>query len=183
MKNQLLYSDDLWGMYGSFDKAKESLKEVIMENKDYESEEEITDKDVFDQFGFDDEIFYEDFCNELNHYFNQLGDNRLIISAQLGRWNGTFEGGKILDDFEQIRSQIFSSYDNIIVSSKDNCLYIEGLHHDERDYFYVYQLTDKGEDYADRHYDEPDSILIPHLLNTKSYVKKIFSKISYLGEY
>lgn len=182
LKESLLYSSSLWDNYKNLEEAKESLKDIIMENKDYESEEEITDQDVFDLFYSDSEFNYIDFIATMESHFEKLGYNSYLVVATLGRWDGTYDGGKILSCWDSIRDKILRfGYDDVKVYQHGNDLKLVGMHHDGRDGYTVYQLTDKGTKYVENHQMDSDRELHNHLMEKAGYVRKIFGKTKLEG--
>lgn len=87
------------------------------------------------------EVSSEDFTNIIFPMIeNQCNEDILLLDASLGRWNGRYKGGKIINaDEGQLRS-ILSDYDEVSLLDTDKGVQIEGIHHDGTDYYQLYTI-------------------------------------------
>lgn len=87
------------------------------------------------------EVLSEDFTNIIFPMIeNQCNEDILLLDASLGRWNGRYKGGKIINaDEGQLRS-ILSDYDEVSLLDTDKGVQIEGIHHDGTDYYQLYTI-------------------------------------------
>ena len=87
------------------------------------------------------EVLSEDFTNIIFPMIeNQCNEDILLLDASLGRWNGRYKGGKIINaDEGQLRS-ILSDYDEVSLLDTDKGVQIEGIHHDGADYYQLYTI-------------------------------------------
>ena len=87
------------------------------------------------------EALSEDFTNIVFPMIeNQCNEDILLLDASLGRWNGRYKGGKILNaDEDQLRS-VLSDYDEVSLLDTDTGVQIEGIHHDGTDYYQLYTI-------------------------------------------
>lgn len=155
----------------NFDEWKEAYREMC-ENNEIEIEGEISDdavwqyrsdclNDEWDMIKYDLERHFE------NGYF--------VIVADLGRWNGTFPGGKVVNGYEGVaETWRCNDYYGIeiyeLLKGGQWEMHVEGHHHDGTDHFVVKRLTDKGVDYYEKHeYDIDDRILHKRLFTNSKY--------------
>ena len=87
------------------------------------------------------EVLSEDFTNIIFPMIeNQCNEDILLLDASLGRWNGRYKGGKIINaDEGQLRS-ILNDYDEVSLLDTDKGVQIEGIHHDGTDYYQLYTI-------------------------------------------
>ena len=119
------------------------------------SGEEPTDSEIFEELYVEDDINWDDFKSEYKEYFNT---NNFVVRANLGRWCGRFESGKIMTGGWKDFLRVIQNYDYLEIVDNNGHLEIVGTHHDGRDYFEIRELTRKGDEYADGyHYDKSES--------------------------
>lgn len=142
-KKVTLYSNE-------FDSERyEAARQFLLE----ESGEEPTDSEIFEELYVEDDINWDDFESEYKEYFNT---NNFVVKANLERWNGRFDSGKIMtggwNDFLKL-----VRYDIVEIVDNNGHLEIVGRHHDGTDYFEIRELTRKGDEYANGyHYDKSE---------------------------
>ena len=138
-KKVTLYSNE-------FDSERyEAARQFLLE----ESGEEPTDNEIFEELCVEDDIFWSDFESEYKEYFNT---NYFVVRANLGRWNGRFESGKIMTDGWKDFLRVIEDYDNLEIVDNNGHLEIIGTHHGSRDYFEIRELTHKGYEYVNIYY-------------------------------
>lgn len=123
-----------------------SEEELQDEYNEYASnEEDPEDYETWLQSYQPDEAVYqvlsEDFTNVIFPMIeNQCNEDILLLDASLGRWNGRYKGGKIINaDEGQLRS-ILSDYDEVSLLDTNKGVQIEGIHHDGTDYYQLYTI-------------------------------------------
>lgn len=91
---------------------------------------------------------------------NQCKDDILILLGSVGRWNGTFDGGKIIHADEKNIRNIMGDYDEVTVSSDDEGHISMGFnHHDGTDGMYLYTIPEDLTELAKAmNYDDPDEL-------------------------
>ena len=82
----------------------------------------------------------------------EINTNYFVVRANLGRWNGRFESGKIMTDGWKDFLRVIEDYDNLEIVDNNGHLEIVGTHHDSRDYFEIRELTHKGYEYVNIYY-------------------------------
>lgn len=179
MKNQILWSTDLDDMYGSKENFIKEYGDLIMANCGYESEDEITDEDIYEEFNVYNNITFDEVIDELLRHDREVRDSgEFLVLADCGRWNGRYKGGKIMSLLSALNQILdFNLYQyGVKIEILNNCLHIEGTHHDNTDSFMFYQLTPKGQQYYENQgYGADHSREVhEHLMNTKGYVRKPF---------
>lgn len=143
-KKVTLYSNE-------FDSERyEAARQFLLEA----SGEEPTNSEIFKELYVEDDINWDDFKSEYKEYFNT---NYFVVKANLGRWNGCFNSGKILTSGWSDFVKIIGKYDNISIVDNNGHLEVVGRHHDGTDYFEIRELTRKGDEYANGyHYDKSE---------------------------
>lgn len=144
-KKVTLYSNE-------FDSERyEAARQFLLE----ESGEEPTDNEIFEELCVEDDINWDVFEREYKEYFNT---NNFVVRANLGRWCGRFESGRIMTSGWKDFLRVIQHYDYLEIVDNNGHLEIVGTHHDSRDYFEIRELTRKGDEYADGyHYDKSES--------------------------
>ena len=103
-----------------------------------------------------------------------------LVQANLGLWNGRFEGGKIIDGLWEAIRACFEDYNEIYMEGKE--LKIKAIHHDGTNYFRIRKLTDKGVDYYNNHeYDYSDRELHKRLAKDSHYTHCVRRFADYYG--
>ena len=180
MKNLMLWSEDFYDNYESYEEAKECFGDLILENSMYESEDEITDEDILRQFNDENCREYNSVTDALlNHdkVKRPLGGGFLVL-ADLGLWDGRHKGGKVIGSLLSVLKECSSDSDGVKWEIKDNDLVITAPHHDGTNIFTVYFITPKGMDWAMRNYGNDlhwSRECHEHLKNTKGYTRKMFT--------
>lgn len=181
MKDTKLWSENFYDNYDSYEDAKENLKDEIMDNSLYESEDEITEDDVLNQFNIDNGFEYEYVKESLLAHDKNVRpyDGGFLVLADLGLWNGRCRGGKIIGSLLSVLEECSADSSGVSWEIKDNNLVITAPHHDGTNVFTVYFVTPKGMDWAMRNYGNDlhcDRECHEHLMNTKGYVRKMFTR-------
>ena len=160
MKRQIIWSNYCNDMFTQ--EAMEDTKEYLLEEN-----EEVTEEDIENQIYAQNDLDFEVISDYIKYQFNNKG--KLLAVGTVGRWNGTFEGGKIIDTFRDLLD-LFEDCDYIKFEDENGHFYVTGSHHDGSISVEVKELTQKGEDYADRHeYDMSDRNLHKKLWNSSNY--------------
>ena len=82
----------------------EAARQFLLE----ESGEEPTDIEIFEELNVEDDINWDDFESEYKEYFNT---NNFVVRANLGRWCGRFESGKIMTGGWKDFLRVIQNYD------------------------------------------------------------------------
>ena len=181
MKDMFLWSSSFWDNYKSEEEARENLGEIILENSTYESEEEITFNDIIDEFNLVNDEDYECFKESILKHdkIKRPLDGAFLVVADLGLWDGRHAGGRIIGSLLSVLRECANGCDDIKYEIKDDDLVITGNHHDGTNIYTVKYITPKGFAWAMRNYGNEchgDKECHEHLLNTKGYTRKMFSK-------
>ena len=140
----------------------EWAKQGLFEEGIEESENEIDDY-IYRENDYE----FEDFRRYMDYLMKNK--NQMLAKGSVGRWNGSYEGGKIINTFRELLD-LFEDCDYIKFEDENGHLYVTGSHQDGSIYIEVKELTQKGEDYADRHeYDMSDRNLHEKLWNSSNY--------------
>ena len=139
----------------------EWAKEGLFEDGIEESDEAI-DNYIYQQ---NDQEF-EDFRRYMEYLMN--GKNQMLAKGSVGRWDGSYEGGKIINTFRELLD-LLKDCDYIKFEDENGHLYVTGSHHDGSIYIEVKELTKKGEEYADNHWYDSDRDVHTKLFNSSNY--------------
>lgn len=116
--------------------------------------------------------YLEDVEGEISHYEKTNGQRQYIILADLGLWNGRFDGGDIIVGLWNAISKCFEDYNEIY--EEGGRLKVTAHHHDGTNYFQIKELTERGEEYAERHkWDMSDRELHQKLFNDSHYSRNV----------
>lgn len=160
-----LFSTDIWDNYRDM----EELKNTISECSFFERPaSEITDDEAY-RFANDeverwiDEIMSEIRTADKNH------PSMWVISAKLGLWNGTFDGGKVFKTLEDAVRAAWDKMDDFeICEDEQGETVMIGHHHDGSNTYHLRRVNDAGVSwYEDSVWDEPDRELVERLMQPK----------------
>lgn len=136
-KKRTIYNNyDLWGKYEGF--AREELAESGNNNP--------TDSDICNVVNRQDAIDWQDEEENLKDFFS---DGTWILRGRIERWNGTFEGGFVFDDFVKMFYKATKSCDYVHIYDENGHLYLQSSNHDGTNLCEIKKLTDKGISYLE----------------------------------
>jgi hypothetical protein len=142
--------------------AMEYAKDFLLEEN-----EEVTEEDIENHIYAQNDLDFEVVSEYIKYQFNNKG--KLLAVGKVGRWDGTYDGGRIINTFRDLLD-LFRDCDYIKFEDENGHFYVTGSHHDGSISVEVKELTQKGEDYADRHeYDMSDRNLHKKLWNSSNY--------------
>lgn len=174
MTNKIIWTYDF-----PFDEvAKKDYEEQYREINNLEYEDEVAESTIWEYAQEINEDDYDDIMCSIRFLEGRDGKKTYVVLGQLGLWNGTFAGGKIIEGIEAIFNKCFEDYNEF--GYKHNLFYIKAYHHDGTNTFKIRELTKKGEEYAYKHqYDDPKTLhqrlfSDSHLSHTVSIFKKVF---------
>lgn len=147
----------------AYEDAKDFLTDMAIENG--ESPDDVTEAEIWDRVR---EMEAEAWETDVESLIDFLSDKTVIFQGTIGRWNGTFPGGKI-GDFEDLLQEFLKDCDFVRIWDKDSHLFVRGSHHDGTIEAEVRILTEKGiEIYEDwKNYEGPFNDLSEQELHTK----------------
>ena len=157
-KERIAYSN----YYGEIYTYEDVKKQLIEQRKEFDTVFVYpTEEDVYD---FMSELENEDlrtFEDELNEF---LSDKTMIMTGTIGRWNGSYSGGKIINCYDDILS-FFEDCGYAKIYDCNGHLYCKASHHDGTNYAELKVLTDRGLEYYNNHeYDYEESRLYENLM-------------------
>ena len=136
----------------------DETKEFLMAERPEEFGE-VSDEVVFDYMQEEKQYEWEELEPHIEKLFTeQIGSTTynkfFVVQALLGKWNGTFESGRILYGYRELKSAILLKYDRFVLNDIDGALEIEGYHHDGVDRFSIRLINDRGVDYLNNRYPD-----------------------------
>ena len=133
-------------------------KDFLMRERPFEFGE-VSDEVVFDYMQEEKQYEWEELEPHIEKLFiEQVGsttyDKPFVVQASIGKWNGTFAGGRILYGYQELKNEILSKYDRIVINDVDGTLEIVGYHHDGISSFSIRLINDRGEKYLNNRYTD-----------------------------
>lgn len=152
------------------------IREWLMEsrgedNPDWETLDDIPDEEVWEEMDFNSEIDWEDTQRELRNFFE---GKTIIVVGKVGRWNGTFDAGKVISYNELYKC--WNNCDYVEIYDEDGHMHISSSHHDGTNHFEVKVLTEKGVEVFDNW--EYDCGKLKHLSEQEIH-EKLFGNSRY----
>lgn len=135
-----------------FEAARDSLWENyqygnMLQNCEIESPEDFSDNEIFVEMDFVSNIEWEEFQMDFKNF---LINRTLICTGSVGLWSGRFEGGSLIQDFNDMR-KLWTDCDYIHIFDINGHLYVKCSHHDGTNFFELRELNQKGLDLYERH--------------------------------
>lgn len=162
MKKKIVWSYDT----SNWDRN-EAIK-VYREIYDCDPSEEELDRFVFNE----NDRNLEDEAGNITFHERKHGYKYYIVLADLGLWNGRFDGGKIIRGLWKSISECFEDYNEIYQEGKR--LKVKAIHHDGTNYFQIRELTDRGLEYMRRNeYHLSDRELHQRLFKDSHYSHEV----------
>ena len=158
-------------MICSYDTSSWDEEEMKM---DFEEIFEITpSEENLQQYIYDtNQDYLWDEKSNVEYYEKENGQKQYIVLADLGLWNGRFDGGKIITGLWNAISKCFEDYNEIY--EEGGRLKVTAHHHDGTNYFQIKELTERGKGYAERHeWDMSDRELHQKLFNDSHYSRNV----------
>jgi len=169
----ILYSNYFWenDEHGkdAYDYAREYLFEVYSEDEDWENQDEVPEERVIEQVYSDDECNFDDFKYEFSKFIDE-SRNGFILCGTVGRWDGRYNGGCYVHDFDDLY-KFWDGCRDIKVYDEKGHLYIEATHHDGSNYAELKEITDKGEEYVCDHMYDSDEDVHSTLVSCNFYTR------------
>lgn len=162
MKKNMIWS------YDTSNWDEEEMKNMYEECYGESPDENALDKYIQDINGW----YLDDVRGEIEFYEKENGQKQYIVLANLGLWNGRFDGGKIINGLWEAISQCFEDFNEIY--EEGGKLKVVAHHHDGTNYFEIKELTERGEEYSERHkWDMSDRELHQKLFNDSHYSRNV----------
>lgn len=141
--------------------------------KKYEAlgiEKDVTDMDIIEELSVFENVELRDFKAMMSFY---LTNHTMILTCSVGRWDGIYDGGKVIQTLDDLMS-FFEDCDNYKIYDCNGHLYLQGSHHDGTNYAEVKTLNKKGIDFLFNHeYDYEESRLCNSLFNYYSVLPNL----------
>lgn len=133
------------------------VQDALMVERWSDEYDEVSDEEVFAYIRDEKQYEWEELEPHIEKLLTeQVGNttyNRpFVVQALLGKWNGTFESGRILYGYRELKSAILLKYDRFVLNDIDGALKIEGYHHDGVDSFSIRLINDRGIEYLNNRY-------------------------------
>lgn len=166
-KEKLLFSTDIDIMFPDEDDRKAMYHDFCAIN-----EIEPSEDDMYEYLASEIDWMLGDLYCEIETYERTHGAKSYVVLADLGLWNGRYDGGKVINGLWNTISQTLEDYSTIKLVGKR--LKVSAVHHDGTNYYEIRELTDKGTQYMERHeYDMSDRELHTKLFNDSHYSHEV----------
>lgn len=150
MRTYIIHTNEIDISFGSYNAAEEAAREALLEDHD---EDEITEDMIWRWIYDVIEINGSDFWHEVE----RVSDGPWLVIADIGTWRGRFPGGKVFDSLCQAMSEIVSNMDYVTIEETERgSVHATCIHHDGRNHFDVYRLSDRGRTWYENHGDNLD---------------------------
>lgn len=149
----LIISNEVGEVFESYDEALEEGRREVYERRSslYDSPESVPDDDAWEAVYSMIEYDCEDFDTELKYASNKESGHWLM-TADLGLWYGRREGGMVFDDVYTAIMQCLRNMDYFSIHEDDyGNVRITGRHHDGINYYFLYRLSERGEEWYKNH--------------------------------
>lgn len=131
---------DNYDVTAAYNYARDELWEMRDERgNDWESIDDIPEREIWDEVSFMEEIYWEDARAEMKEFFD---GKTLLITGTFGSWRGALPCGKVItyDDLWLA----WKDCDYVEIYDEDGHFYIRSSHHDGTNHYEVKVLTEKG---------------------------------------
>lgn len=128
-----------------FDDYREGAIENLLINEVYEKEEDIPENAINEEIYECMEMYWEDEKHNMREFFS---GKKLLVCGTVGRWNGNFAAGKVINYDELWKTLDDCGYWEVY--DKGGHFYIKGSHHDGNVSWEVKILTEKGVEMYDK---------------------------------
>ena len=119
--------------------------ENIIENGRYTTAEEVPESEIWGEVAFMEQINFEDEEAMMKDFFD---GKMLLVCGSVGRWNGNFSAGKVIEYSELWKC--WADCDYISIYDENGHFFIKASHHDGTNVFEVKVLTEKGAELFER---------------------------------
>lgn len=172
--NNTLYQYDFYWT----DAKRKECRRVYME--DFGTIPTDTELDLY--IGRLDQCEWDSLITDVRYCEQEYGEKTYIVIGKIGTWRGTFDGGKIIKGLRNTIYECIKDSDFITIQYKNNQLCIVAEHHDGVNIFKLRELTEAGEDYAERHeYDYSDKELHQRLFKSSRWSRRVSAFPDYYG--
>ena len=145
-KEYVLYDDT--EDYKKEDETREYLFEEYAEEEGWTCKENIPDERVYEEIAWRNQYEWDDMKDILRSAFRK---GHYIMTGTCGRWDGRYDAGNFINDFEDFQ-RFISHLDNIKITDVNGHFIVEGYHHDGSDRYELKRLTNKGYEMANNNY-------------------------------
>lgn len=150
MKTHVIHTNEIDVSFGSYDAAEEAAHKALLE--DFE-EDKITEEmiwrwlyDVMEHSGLD-------FWCEVEH----VAGGPWLVIADVGTWRGRFPGGRVFDTLAQAVSAICKDMEYVTIEETNGgSVHAACVHHDGRNHYDLYRLSERGKTWYENHGDDLD---------------------------
>lgn len=169
-EKKYLFQSNIFDVYENMDE----MRKVYIDLTELDERLTPSDDEVVMYLSEDNFMYFSDFIDNLPIDTNH---RMYLVLANIGRWNGRFEGGNVIKGLSQVISQIIEGEDDFEIYYEGRTLCIDTHNHDASSYFEIYELTPKGEAYFERnsgfYQTLSDRELHKRLRDVKCYTKNV----------
>lgn len=134
---------DSYDYFDIEDKAWDELWQYQID-EGYYTEEELTDDVKYELLSNEESLDWDMVVEELKSLDKKLPYRHYVVAGCIGRWNGNFNGWKIIDNLEDA---LYMDCDYYTVTVDKNGLHIRGVHHDGSNEVTVWGVKPQFDEY------------------------------------
>lgn len=161
-----LFSTDIWDNYKDMEELKNTISEYDFFARPVS---EISDDEAY-QWAYEEVNRYADDLMVEVRTADKNHPSMWVISAKLGLWNGTFDGGRVFQSLEDAVRAAWDKMDDFeICEDEHGETFMIGHHHDGSNTYHLRRVKDVGAEwYEDSVWGVSDRELVEHLMQPKN---------------
>ena len=140
------------------------LEENNLDLEEYTGFEEVHKEDLWEYANNERQIEYGDAIENIRCHEKSHGKKTYVIKATIGLWDGTHEGGRVIEGMESVICACSEEVLDIYLEGRQ--MTIKASHHDGTNMFFIKELTKEGERYYELHFGE---------MSREDMVEKLFN--------
>lgn len=150
MRTHIIHTNEIDVSFGSYDATEEAAREALLEDHE---EDEITEDMIWHWIYDVMEVNGSEFWHEVEC----VSDGPWLVIADIGTWHGHLPGGKVFDTLRQAVSEIVSKMDYVTIEETNGgSVHATCVHHDGRNHYDLYRLSERGKAWYKNHGDDLD---------------------------
>lgn len=159
-------------LFSNYDFDENEVREEMIESGYYD-EEDITDDEMY-YFWEDTKTFeFDDIWNDM---LAQFEDEYFVVYGTCGRWDGTYSGAIISDEFKETWYKVMKDCDYMEISIDDGDFKVFASHHDGNVSYTFRILNEEGvalwEDWLCDYEDStPEKVIVEDIV--ENYTRKV----------
>lgn len=157
-----IFSTDIWDNFRDMEELKDTISECDFFRR---STSEISDDEAYQWANEELDRYADDIMAEIRTA-DKKHSSMWVIAAKIGRWNGTFDGGRVFKTLEDAVRAAWDEMDDFEICEDERGETIMiGHHHDGSNTYHLRRVNDAGSEwYADNEYEYSDRDIVDLLM-------------------